>query len=288
MSVSALLSYCATAGNAGLLPFGKGVKLWSLPDRRAAAARSTPALSRLPTRVSRLNVSHISVRRGGNTVLDDLSFSLPSGSITVIVGPSGAGKSTLISTLNGLIAPVSGEIALSPAGTASRHKPRTSTIFQEHALIDRLTALENVLLGLAEHRHPFSVLPWSLDAERKAATALQNAGLLHLAHARAGALSGGERQRVGIARALVRAPDLLLGDEPFSSIDPALVHKISEEFRTLVKSSGITVVLVLHQVELARLLADRIIGLAGGRISFNGAADDFDDDACHKLFHPTP
>ena len=172
-----------------------------------------------------IRLENVTVRRGAAEVLRDLSIQIPAGRITAVVGRSGAGKTTLIHLLNGLIAPQHGQIVLSDFGALDspaamkRHRSRTATIFQDHALIERLTAIDNVLLGMADVRHPLSIWPWPTSVRRQAAEALEEVGLLHRANTRVMRLSGGERQRVGIARALVRGPDLLLGDEPFSSVD---------------------------------------------------------------------
>jgi phosphonate transport system ATP-binding protein len=244
-------------------------------------------------RATDITLNRVSAWRGSHEVLKDLSLTIAAGSVTVIVGPSGVGKTTLIGLLNGLIRPVSGSVEIATLGTLAdaqvlhRYRRRTATVFQEHALIDRLTALENVLLGLADGRLPLSPLPWPRAFQEQAAQALAAVSLLHRAAARTGSLSGGERQRVGIARALVRRPSLLLGDEPFSAVDPALTRQLSEEFRSLVTSAGITVVLVLHQMEIARRVADRIIGLRDGRIAFDGPPAAFDAVAQAALF-PMP
>ena len=237
-----------------------------------------------------LEVRDLSVARGGNPVLHDVTMTIPAGRITAIVGRSGVGKSTLVATLNGLVQPAAGTVTVPGLGgfanpaVLREHRRRTATIFQDHALIDRLSALDNVLLGLADLRHPLSLLPWPDGLRRRAAQALDEVGLLHRAGARADTLSGGERQRVGVARALVRRPSLLLGDEPFASVDPALVRQMSAEFRALVGRAGLTVVLVLHQLETARLLADRIVGLVDGRIAFDGPAHVFDTAAEARIF----
>ena len=165
------------------------------------------------------------------------------------------------------------------------HRQRTASIFQDHALIDRLTAFDNVLLGLADQRHPFSVMPWSREYRLRAAQALDEVSLLHRAKARVATLSGGERQRVGIARALVRQPRLLLADEPFASIDPSLVRRFSRELRQTVMSSGLTLVIVLHQIETALSMADQIVGLVDGTVAFAGLPRDFDTVAQAQVFH---
>jgi len=254
----------------------------------------SPVMNQSTRPAEALVLDGIHVRRGGHPVLHDIDLTFPAGRITAIVGCSGVGKSTLIATLNGLIRPDSGTISVPGVGRIDdpahlrEHRRRTATIFQDHALIDRLSALDNVLLGLADQRHPLSLLPWPDAFRRRAAQALDEVGLLHRANARTSTLSGGERQRVGVARALVRRPSLLLGDEPFASVDPALVRQMSAEFRSLVARNGLTVVLVLHQLETARLLADRIVGLVGGRVGFVGPPERFDDAAEARIFSSPP
>jgi len=236
-----------------------------------------------------IRLEDVTVNRGGSEVLRRASLQIPSGRLTAIVGPSGAGKTTLISVLNGLIAPREGSVTASDVGRLDNaeairlHRSRTATIFQDHALVERLTALENVLLGFADLRHPISILPWPLEMRRRAAEALASVGLLRLAHTRVARLSGGERQRVGVARAFVRNPSLLLGDEPFSSIDPTLVLEMGRTLRRAV-SAGTTVVVVLHQLEVALPLADWVIGLAEGRPVFAGPVETFDEAARRKIF----
>ncbi|WP_249209280.1 ATP-binding cassette domain-containing protein [Magnetospirillum sulfuroxidans] len=243
-----------------------------------------------------ITIDNLTVHRSGRPVLHDISLHLPAGSITALVGPSGVGKTTLMSTLNGLLSPHGGTVVFDGIGRLDQPRPlrearrRTATVFQDHALIDRLPAIDNVLLGLADTRHPLSPLPWSGAQRRRAAQALDEVGLLDRATARAAQLSGGERQRVGIARALVRRPALLLGDEPFASVDPALAERLAAEFRTLVARNGLTVVLVLHQLSMARSLADRIVGLGGGRVVFDAPAQSFgaaDESAVFRTFPDT-
>ena len=235
----------------------------------------------------------LTLRRGGRDVLRDISLAFEERTVTAVVGPSGVGKTTLIGALNGLIKPSAGAVSVAGAGrlddaAALKGARRiTATIFQDHALIGRISAIENVLLGLADSRHPLSLLPWPQALRERAALALDEAGLLHRATARTDQLSGGERQRVGIARALVRRPRLLLGDEPFASVDPALAMRLGEEFRRLVSRSGLTVVLVLHQLHLARTLADRIVGLSAGRVAFDGAPEDFGPSEEKRIFGPS-
>lgn len=237
-----------------------------------------------------LKLECVSVRRGASLVLRDVTLQIPAGRLTAIVGPSGAGKSTLVNVLNGLIAPIAGSVthselgALETSSAMKRHRSRTATIFQDHALIDRLTVLENVLLGFADTRHPLTLRPWPRESRRRAAEALDSVGLLHLAQSRVAKLSGGERQRVGVARALARRPTLLLGDEPFSSVDPILVQQLGEMLRDAIAVSGTTIVIVVHQLEAVSRFADWVIGLAEGQVAFSGTVEDFDSAAQSRVF----
>lgn len=246
----------------------------------------------LAARRPAIHLDSVSVRLGRRVVLREVECAFPQGSVTAIVGPSGAGKSTLIGVLNGLIAPIEGTVHVEGFGrldapeTLREHRRQTATVFQEHALIGRVSALDNVLLGLADQRHPLSPLPWGRDLRRRAALSLAHVGLLHRAYDRVDRLSGGERQRVGFARALVRKPRILLADEPFSAVDPALVRHLGNTLRRAVLDDGATLIIVLHQIEIARALANRILGLANGRLCFDGLPRDFDAAAQARLFHP--
>ena len=236
----------------------------------------------------------VTVRRGAHDVLREVSLDIPTGKITAVVGRSGVGKTTLICAINGLLRPVSGAISVSGLGvldntTALRkHRLQIGTVFQEHALIDRLTAIDNVLLGLADLRNPLSPLPWSEEMLVKAADALEEVGLLHSANKRVAQMSGGERQRVGIARALVRRPRLLLADEPFASVDRTLVRQMSDALLGAVARSGLTVVIVLHQIETALAMADKVIGLVPGGVAYDGSAQEFDAEAQALVFGAEP
>ncbi len=258
----------------------------SVRDGLARATRQGPEVPG-----PRIALEHITARFGDRVVLDDLSLAVPAGAITAVVGRSGAGKTTLIRTLNGLVRPCNGTVRVAGLGTLDTaeawraHRRRTATVFQDHALIGRLSAMDNVLLGLADQRHPLSVLPWPRALRRRAATALDSVGLLARAESPVCKLSGGERQRVGLARALVRDPALLLADEPFASVDPALVGQLSRNVRTAVRQCGLTVVIVLHQLDIALAIADRIVGLVDGRIAFDGTPAAFDSAARGRIFH---
>jgi len=215
---------------------------------------------------------------GGVTALHSTSLYFRQGEFTVLLGASGAGKSTLLRCLN-LLTPISGgSITVEGLGSLGErrrlheHRKHTGMIFQQHQLIGRQTALANVLLGrIGYHAAWRSLFPLPLAERRIALECLERVGLLHKALERVDRLSGGQQQRVGIARALAQQPRLMLADEPVASLDPATSHRVLSQLRRIGCEDGITTVVSLHQVDLAQGYADRVIGLAHGRVVFDGA-----------------
>lgn len=209
----------------------------------------------------------------------------------VLLGASGAGKSSLLRTLNGLVRPSAGRVLVPDLGALDQprvlhaHRRRTGMVFQQHHLIGRCSVLTNVLMGrLGDYGSLATLLPWSRADKVRALTALDRVGLLEHALRRADELSGGQQQRVGIARALVQQPRLLLADEPVASLDPATAERVLSLLHTICKSDGLTAVVSLHQVPFARQFADRIVGLAAGRVVFDGAPSALTDTAVRALY----
>lgn len=214
----------------------------------------------------------------GMTALHPTSLHFRQGEFTVLLGASGAGKSTLLRCLNQLTPSSGGSITVEGLGSLDNgrrlheHRKHTGMIFQQHQLIGRQSALANVLLGrIGYHAAWRSLFPLPLVERRIALECLERVGLLHKALERADRLSGGQQQRVGIARALAQQPRLMLADEPVASLDPATSHKVLAQLRRIGHEDGITTVVSLHQVDLAQAYADRVIGLAHGRVVFDGA-----------------
>jgi phosphonate transport system ATP-binding protein len=145
-------------------------------------------------------------------------------------------------------------------------------VFQEYNLVERLSVMENLLSGRLGYVSAWRAWRRKFPPEdiRRAYELLDVVGLTGFGHQRADALSGGQRQRVGIARAVMQEPKLMLADEPTSSLDPKTSVEIMELMRGLGRSQGIPVMVNMHDVELARRFADRIVGMSGGRIVFDG------------------
>ncbi|MCS2610437.1 phosphonate ABC transporter ATP-binding protein [Halomonas dongshanensis] len=215
----------------------------------------------------------------GDRALSDIELSLPKGQVLALIGPSGAGKSTLIRCVNRLVEPSEGRIALEGceltrlSGAKLRQARRAmGMIFQEYALVDRLSVMENVLsgqLGYVGFWRSF-LRRYPAPAVAEAFRLLERVGLSHAIDKRADALSGGQRQRVGIARALLQNPRLLLVDEPTASLDPKTSRQIMRLIRELCAERELAAIINIHDVALAQQFADRIVGLRAGRIVFDG------------------
>jgi phosphonate transport system ATP-binding protein len=228
----------------------------------------------------------------GIMALHPTSLTFAAGQFTALVGASGAGKSTLLRCLNGLVRPTQGEVIADGTGSifASRwvlrqHRCRTGMIFQQHHLIGRLTVLQNILMGrLAAHGFLRSIFPLPRTDRLLALSVLDRMGLLERALDRADQLSGGQQQRVGIARAMAQRPQIVLADEPVASLDPASAEKVLADLRCICREDGIAVIVSLHQVEFARRFADRVIGLAHGRVHFDGRPGQLGSAAFARIY----
>ncbi|MDA8078467.1 MAG: phosphonate ABC transporter ATP-binding protein [Nitrospiraceae bacterium] len=215
---------------------------------------------------------------GGKTALRPVSLDFHRGQFSVLLGPSGAGKSTLLRCLNYLCRPSTGYIVVGGIGVLDsrarlrEHRRRTAMIFQQHQLVGRQSALQNVMTGrLGYHSWLRSLIPLAEKEMSIGLECLDRVGVLHKALSRVSTLSGGEQQRVGIARALAQQPTVILADEPVASLDPETSRKVISLLHRICREDGITAVVSLHQVDLAREYADRVIGISEGRVVFDGA-----------------
>lgn len=222
-----------------------------------------------------LSIRHLRKEyRAGQPVLKDISLEIAARGVTAIIGPSGTGKSTLIRCINRLVDPTSGEIWFEGedlaklSGSALRMaRRRIGMVFQEYNLVERLTVIENVLSGRLGYVPAWrAFLRKFPEADVARAFDLIDAVGLNeeFATRRADKLSGGQRQRVGIARAIMQNPALVLADEPTSSLDPKTSVEIMELMTGLSTSRAIPIVINIHNVELAKRYASRIIGMTGG------------------------
>ncbi|MBP2147368.1 MULTISPECIES: phosphonate ABC transporter ATP-binding protein [Xanthobacter] len=229
----------------------------------------------------------------GDKALDDVSLGIPAGQVVGLIGPSGAGKSTLIRCVNRLVEPTSGSIRLGDTeitrlGGAGlrRARRRMGMIFQEYALVERLTVMENVLsgrLGYVGFWRAFLRRFPQADIDRAFAV-LERVGLLDHVDKRADELSGGQRQRVGIARALVQEPDILLVDEPTASLDPKTSRQIMRLIVEVCAERQLAAIVNIHDVALAQMFVQRIIGLKAGRIVFDGPPEALDTAALTAIY----
>ncbi|WP_349367935.1 phosphonate ABC transporter ATP-binding protein [Salinarimonas sp.] len=229
----------------------------------------------------------------GDKALTNVSFEVPSGQVVGLIGPSGAGKSTLIRCVNRLVEPTGGEVFLGEReitrigrGELRRVRRRIGMIFQEYALVERLTVMENVLSGRLGYV-PF----WRSFLRRfpqgdvdKAFALLERVGLSDHVDKRADALSGGQRQRVGIARALEQDPELLLVDEPTASLDPKTSRQIMRLICEICRERQLPAIINIHDVLLAKMFVDRIIGLRAGEVVFDGHPDGLDETALTEIY----
>jgi len=241
--------------------------------------------------MSQITVDKVEKRfLNGFQALHGVSMEIATGSFTVLIGPSGAGKSTLLRMLNGLELPSSGTVSIEGRGLETGGlrmiRRKTGMIFQHFNLVGRLSVMTNVLTGRLSHRSWIgSVLYLFHEKDMKIAHhALDRVGLTEKAWERADRLSGGQQQRVGIARALAQNPRLILADEPVASLDPVAGDGIMRLLREICDRDGITVLVSLHQVELAKRYADRIIGLNAGKIVFDGPPETLGYDALKHIY----
>ena len=225
--------------------------------------------------------------------LQDVTFSLEEGEFVSIIGPSGAGKSTLMRCANRLVDATRGAILfdgqdITKMGKKDLRKVRTKTgmIFQHYNLVDRLSVVENVLHGLLGQKSTLSGMAGRYTEEEKAEAfrIIQEMGLAEQAYKRCDELSGGQKQRVGIARAIMQKPKLILCDEPIASLDPKSSKVIMDHLKEINRTKKITCLVNLHQVDVAICYSERIIGVSGGRIVYDGPSSRLTGEVIHEIY----
>src|SRR5712672_4260575 len=229
----------------------------------------------------------------GDLALKGIDFEVPDGQVMALIGPSGAGKSTVIRCINRLVEPTAGTVTLNDTvitglgrGELRRARRRMGMIFQEYALVERLTVMENVLTGRLGYvgfwRSWFRHFPQP-DID-EAFRLLARVGLDDMADKRADALSGGQRQRVGVCRALIQNPELLLVDEPTASLDPKTSRQIMRLIKELCAERKLSAIINIHDVMLAQMFAERIVGLQLGEIVYDGPPNNLTADVLTKIY----
>lgn len=232
--------------------------------------------------------------RPGEPVLKNINLEIEASGLTAIIGPSGTGKSTLIRCINRLIDPTAGQIKLRGEDLAQlkgkslrEARCHIGMVFQEYNLVERLTVMENVLCGKLGKLPIWRPLLRKFSEEdiSRAFELIDSVGLSQeFASRRADALSGGQRQRVGIARALMQEPGLILADEPTSSLDPKTSVEIMELLDQVSKDRDVPVIVNIHNVDLARRFASRIIGMSAGQVVFVGPPDALQDKHLNEIY----
>ena len=219
----------------------------------------------------------------GDRALNGIDLEVPKGQVMALIGPSGAGKSTLIRCINRLVEPTSGRVFLEEEdltrlgqGALRLARRRMGMIFQEFALVERLTVMENVLSGRLGYVGFWSSYfrRFPQDAVDEAFRLLERVGLDQMVDKRADELSGGQRQRVGIARALIQDPAMLLVDEPTASLDPKTSRQIMRLICELCEERGLAAIINIHDVALAQMFVQRVVGLRLGEIVYDGPPDE--------------
>lgn len=230
---------------------------------------------------------------GGVHALKDVTLEIPDGQMLVIVGLSGAGKSTLIRAINGLVPLTSGDVTVHGQSVrkASGRQLRAlrasiGMIFQTFNLVKRTSVLNNVLMGRFHATSTWrSVVGMYKPADIEIAMrALERVDIVEKAYVRAANLSGGQQQRVGIARALAQEPKILLADEPVASLDPPTSHVVMRDLQRINRELGITTIVNLHFLDLAKVYGDRIIGMRAGELVYDGTAADADENVFRDIY----
>ncbi|MCX7655593.1 MAG: phosphonate ABC transporter ATP-binding protein [Treponemataceae bacterium] len=225
--------------------------------------------------------------------LKNISFKVKRGEFVSIIGRSGAGKSTLLRCINRMIDRTSGSVYFDGIDVYSlshrrlrQLRARIGMIFQHYNLVYRQTVIENVLHGRLGYKNDFDGIigRYTEEEKRHAVAILEKLDLLPQMYKRCDTLSGGQKQRVGIARALIQDPELILCDEPISSLDPSSAKVIMDHLRSISHEMGITVLVNLHQVDVAIKYSDRILGIHAGELVFDGEPEKLKKKIIYEIY----
>lgn len=240
-----------------------------------------------------LEIKNLTVKYGNFVAVDNINLRVEDGEFVAVIGSSGGGKSSLMKAINLLVKPKSGsikidgeEMTLLSSQKLREKRRKIGFIFQDYNLIDRLSVIENVLAGRLGYKSSLKSLLgiFSKDEYTEAEKALEKVGLSEKMFVRGDELSGGQKQRVAIAKVLVQSPDIILADEPVASLDINTSKIIMEYFKKINKNQKITVIINIHDVNIALKYADRIVALKNGKIIFDGRGSELTDDILRKIY----
>jgi phosphonate transport system ATP-binding protein len=259
-------------------------------DPQRAEAEAQPSAS-APWSIRLENVSV--TYPNGTRALRGVSLDIAAGEMVSIVGLSGSGKSTLIRTINGLVAATGGIVSVGPhevTGMRRRQLRRLrghiGMIFQGFNLVERTNVYRNVLVGRFAHTPTYRTLLGITTRHDRdlVLRSLESVGMLDKVWTRAGELSGGQKQRVAIARALAQQPSVMLADEPVASLDPPTAHSVMNDLRRVNLDEGLTVLINIHLMDLARAYTTRMIGLRDGEVVYDGSAADARESDFEQIY----
>jgi phosphonate transport system ATP-binding protein len=240
-----------------------------------------------------LELRNVSRAFGDKRAVSDVSLAIPPGSFVGVIGRSGAGKSTLLRMVNRLLDTSEGSITWNGTDVTRLRGQELrdwrmccAMVFQQFNIVGRLDVMTNVMMGRLNYTSQLRSLLklWSPDDKAVAISALEQFDMMALAGQRAESLSGGQQQRVAIARALVQEPEIILADEPIASLDPRNTKIVMDSLLRLNKHFGITVICNLHDLDIAKDYCTRLVGMAQGRVVFDGVPDALTEDAARGLY----
>ena len=240
-----------------------------------------------------IEVKNLVKNYGTKEILKNISFSINKGEIVSIIGESGAGKSTLMRCLNGLEEVNSGSINfygtdITKLKTSDKNeiKKQMAYVFQDLNIIDNMFVIDNVLVPFLNRKNFIDVLlnRFTKEEYERALYCLEKVGISKLAYTKAKYLSGGEKQRVAIARSLAPNVELILADEPISSLDERNSSQIMEIFKRINIKKNKTIILNLHNVEIAKKFSDKILALKNGEIFFYKKSEEVNEDDGREVY----
>ena len=222
--------------------------------------------------------------------LNNINLKIKKGEFISVLGPSGSGKTTLLRSINGLETIDKGEVYFDKKNINQNNlsyvQSKTGMIFQEYNLVNNISVINNVLTGLVNSSSKLLSMFYIFSKQQRlqALHSLETVGLLDKSYNRADELSGGQRQRVGIARAIIKKPILLLADEPVASLDPKASNLIMNLLKKISKELKITIICNLHNINLAKIYSDRVVGLLNGSIKFIKKPSELNDKVINSIF----